>query len=74
LGKEEIIMPKPTICPNGCKNPIFEAVQAFQGRDEACYIIQCTKCGYPIGAIPYLFGIKGSIRNIEEKTTGHKSI
>jgi hypothetical protein len=66
-------MPKQTLCPKCNKAMPFEAVPAFFGSDYECYIIQCSKCGYPIGAIPNSYLLKTAVRNIEEKTTGHKS-
>jgi hypothetical protein len=67
-------MPRQTICPK-CNKPMpLEAALIFSGFDYKCYVIQCSKCGYPIGTIPNLFLAKTAIRNIEEKTTGHKSL
>jgi hypothetical protein len=66
---------KPTRCPNqNCDSHSFEAVPMFQCTDHAAYIIQCAKCGTPIGAVNSTFPITAAIGNIEAKLTASRSI
>lgn len=68
-------MPKPTKCLNqNCDSHSFEAVRMFDGTDHACYVIQCGKCGTPIGVANSTYPITVAIGKIEAKLTGSRSV
>jgi ribosomal protein S14 len=62
-------MPKSAKCPNpNCDSHEFES-SPMQNLipNQPVYIIQCQKCGHPIGVVSDLYQIRNTLRNTGTK-------
>jgi ribosomal protein S14 len=62
--------------PAGCPNPHCDSHEFEQTNDisREFLIVQCAKCGRPIGTINNLFQIKNTLRNIARKIGAEATI